>query len=144
MLKLLIALDDGPPASSDALVRDALAYEEVIAAQPPMERITRREDDIYILYTGGTTGMPKGVMYAMGGLTAAFVQSGFPLLGLPMPADPSQIAGVVGEAAAAGGSLHLDPGLPAHARHRGVVGHLHPAPRRRHGGHTREQISRPA
>ena len=42
-----------------------------------MERIPRREDDIYMLYTGGTTGMPKGVMYAMGGLTASFVEAGF-------------------------------------------------------------------
>ena len=28
------------------------------------------EEDIYMLYTGGTTGMPKGVMYDMGGMVA--------------------------------------------------------------------------
>ena len=32
----------------------------------PMPRIVRAEDDIYMLYTGGTTGMPKGVMYSIG------------------------------------------------------------------------------
>ena len=41
-----------------------------------------------MLYTGGTTGMPKGVMYAMGGLTAVVRrESGFPLLGLAAPTD---------------------------------------------------------
>ena len=32
-----------------------------------MERLERSEDNIYMLYTGGTTGMPKGVMYQHGG-----------------------------------------------------------------------------
>ena len=32
-----------------------------------MPRIERNEDNIYMLYTGGTTGMPKGVMYTHGG-----------------------------------------------------------------------------
>ena len=31
-----------------------------------MERIKRDEDNIYMIYTGGTTGMPKGVMYTHG------------------------------------------------------------------------------
>ena len=36
------------------------------AASPrnePMPRIERSGDDLYFLYTGGTTGMPKGVMW---------------------------------------------------------------------------------
>ena len=31
-----------------------------------MERIIRSEDNTYMIYTGGTTGMPKGVMYSHG------------------------------------------------------------------------------
>ena len=50
-----------------------------------MGRIERREDDLYMLYTGGTTGMPKGVMYAVGGSTAALAGSGYPLLGMELP-----------------------------------------------------------
>jgi fatty-acyl-CoA synthase len=111
-LKLLIALDDGPPAPGGSEVSDALPYEEAIAAHPPMDRITRGEDDVYILYTGGTTGMPKGVMYAMGGLTAAFVESGFPLLGLTTPTDASQIAEVVGQAAGRGDRFISIPACP--------------------------------
>ena len=34
-----------------------------IAANEPMPRIERSGDDLYFLYTGGTTGMPKGVMW---------------------------------------------------------------------------------
>ena len=38
-----------------------------------------------MLYTGGTTGMPKGVMYDIGGITPGFIDPGFPAVGLPMP-----------------------------------------------------------
>ena len=54
MLKLLIEVDDDGTGQVD----EALTYDEVLAASEPMERIVRSEDDIYMLYTGGTTGMP--------------------------------------------------------------------------------------
>ena len=41
-------------------------YENIILSNEPMERIKRDEDNIYMIYTGGTTGMPKGVMYTHG------------------------------------------------------------------------------
>jgi len=90
-LKLLIEVDDGNPGQ----VANAVAYEEVIAGHDPMPRITRAEDDIYMLYTGGTTGMPKGVMYAMGGMTAGFVESGFPVFGLTPTRDPAEISPLI-------------------------------------------------
>ena len=42
----------------------ALAYESLIAGNDgsPLQ-ITRSPDDIFMLYTGGTTGMPKGVVW---------------------------------------------------------------------------------
>jgi len=45
---------------------DALKYEELLSDSKPMERIYRDPNTIYMLYTGGTTGMPKGVMYKQG------------------------------------------------------------------------------
>jgi len=58
---LLLQVDDG---SGEALLPGACDYEEALAgasdAAPP---VTPREEDLYILYTGGTTGMPKGVLW---------------------------------------------------------------------------------
>ena len=110
-LRLLVAVDDGPPEDGST-VDGAVPWEDALAAHAPMERIPRHEDDIYMLYTGGTTGMPKGVMYAMGGLTASFVEAGFPLLQLTPPADASQIAPLVTEAAAKGERLISIPACP--------------------------------
>jgi 3-oxocholest-4-en-26-oate---CoA ligase len=72
--------DDGEP------VPGAVGYESLIDAHDPAPRITRSEDDVYMLYTGGTTGMPKGVMYDMGSMVRGFVAMGFPVFGLGVPA----------------------------------------------------------
>ena len=93
-LRLLVVVDDlGGEAAVH--VEGAQPYEALIDGADPMSRITRGEDDIYMLYTGGTTGMPKGVMYPMGGLTGGHVESGFPLFGLAPPSDAAEIAALV-------------------------------------------------
>ncbi len=107
-LKLLIEVDDGMAGQ----VAPAQAYEDVVAAQQPMPRIARDESDIYMLYTGGTTGMPKGVMYDMGGLTRAFASLGFPLLGLTPPTEAADLAPMVRDVVEAGGRLISMPCAP--------------------------------
>ena len=62
-LKAVVQLDDGSP-----LLEGAFRYEDLIAENEPAERIKRSIDDLYILYTGGTTGMPKGVVWDHRGL----------------------------------------------------------------------------
>ncbi|MCU1393853.1 MAG: fatty-acid--CoA ligase [Ilumatobacteraceae bacterium] len=108
-LKLLIEVDDGGPTGQ---VPGSVAYEEVLAASDPMPRITRYEDDLYMLYTGGTTGMPKGVMYAQGGQTGGLVQSSFPLLGVAAPTDAALIAPLVKGAIDAGNLVISVPACP--------------------------------
>ena len=59
-LRHLIVLDD----DTDATTVGAVRYEEALAgASPARDFGPRSPDDLYILYTGGTTGMPKGVMW---------------------------------------------------------------------------------
>ena len=62
-VKLYIQVDDQTNETLDF----AKDYESAISEYQPMERQERSEDNIYMLYTGGTTGMPKGVMYQHGG-----------------------------------------------------------------------------
>ena len=107
-LKLLIEVDDGDTGA----VPGAQSFEAVVAGHDPMPRITRREDDLYMLYTGGTTGMPKGVMYAVGGMTSSYLTSGFPLLGLPVPSTPAEVGALVKQAAEAGNRLISIPCAP--------------------------------
>ena len=107
-LKLLIEVDDGGAGQVPAARR----YEEVMASNAPMPRITRNEDDIYMLYTGGTTGMPKGVMYDIGGMTRAFATMGFPMLGLAAPSDASDVAPLVKGIIDGGGGLISMPCAP--------------------------------
>src|SRR3954452_13344804 len=60
-LTVLIQVDDGSGAD---LLPGAVDYEEALAASgPELPDIGHSPDDLYVLYTGGTTGMPKGVLW---------------------------------------------------------------------------------
>src|ERR1700712_3917795 len=58
-LRQTLVLEDGTAEETKAL-----PFEEALASASPLRAgLQRSGDDLYLLYTGGTTGMPKGVMW---------------------------------------------------------------------------------
>ena len=112
----LIHVDDG---SGNEPLPGAVRYEELLASvsNEPLD-VVPSPDDLYVLYTGGTTGMPKAVLWrqhdiymnAMGGRTYG---TGEPVT------EPGRNRRTV-DARRAG----LDDGRAAHAR-RGAMGGFH-------------------
>lgn len=84
-VKSWYAVDDG--TEHPAWARH---YEEVVAGgsseslRPPWGR---SGDDLLFIYTGGTTGMPKGVMWRQDDLFNVLGGGGNPILGVPPAAD---------------------------------------------------------
>jgi fatty-acyl-CoA synthase len=66
----------------------AVGYEEAISVER-MPRLDRSSDDLWFLYTGGTTGEPKAVMWSHRELFAGMEET-FRSLGEDVPATPSE------------------------------------------------------
>ncbi|MGZ8733954.1 MAG: acyl-CoA synthetase [Acidimicrobiia bacterium] len=66
-LRHVVVIDDGSDADLDGLTvdgRTVVGFDEALAGASPERAFAERSpDDIHIIYTGGTTGMPKGVMW---------------------------------------------------------------------------------
>lgn len=91
-LRLLVEVDDGGDGGGGGdggdgggpgRVKGAQPMDELLAGHEPATRIDRSGDEVYMLYTGGTTGMPKGVMYRQHDFVAGSYRN-FALLGLPV------------------------------------------------------------
>jgi acyl-CoA synthetase (AMP-forming)/AMP-acid ligase II len=71
----------------------AVSYEQIVRDAPRDEVSApwgRSDDDILLIYTGGTTGMPKGVMWRQGDLLA-YSRRTHPILSLPTIQTPDDI-----------------------------------------------------
>ena len=66
-LRLALQVDDG---TGSRLLPGARPYEEALAAAKPRAPEGLSPDDRYILYTGGTTGLPKGTLWRQGDFLA--------------------------------------------------------------------------
>ncbi|HEX7094542.1 MAG TPA: AMP-binding protein [Acidimicrobiales bacterium] len=71
----------------------AVGYEQLIASHPPAPRIERSGSDLWFLYTGGTTGSPKAVMWDHRGLLGTMIAT-FKPLGHTVPVTAEQAARV--------------------------------------------------
>ncbi|HAZ35209.1 MAG TPA: acyl-CoA synthetase [Acidimicrobiaceae bacterium] len=78
----------------------ALGYEEAVSADP-MPRIDRSGSDLWFLYTGGTTGMPKAVMWDHTNLFGS-MEATFRPFRLPVPSTPAEAAATARSVADAG------------------------------------------
>lgn len=72
-------------------------YESVLAGTAPAQRIVRSADDGWLLFTGGTTGRPKGVLSRHADLLPAAIANGYALLGKDFPADLETLAATTRE-----------------------------------------------
>ena len=88
-LRTLICVND--VGSGHVLTKGHLDYATVVSSAERAERIRRSGEDLLFLYTGGTTGMPKGVMWRHVDLFGALASSGYQALGLPLPATTEEV-----------------------------------------------------
>ena len=82
MLRAVVQIDDGSP-----LLPGALRFEELIATHDPAARVARSGADVQLLYTGGTTGRPRGVMYRHRDAVEMNAFAAYSLAGLATPDD---------------------------------------------------------
>ena len=92
-LKALVRIGDGAPR-----LPGAVPYATAATGAPgTLEDIERSDDDVLLLYTGGTTGMPKGVIWTHKALFYAAFGGGGSLHPAGPIATPAQLADRVRE-----------------------------------------------
>lgn len=92
MLHTLMHVEDGSDADTSTL--DSKEFESALESQSDLRDFPERSGkDLYIVYTGGTTGMPKGVMWRHEDVFFAGLQGGRPG-GEPIK-TPEELAEVV-------------------------------------------------
>jgi fatty-acyl-CoA synthase len=88
----LVVRESGSSPPAEAL--GGADYETVASSDRPAPAATRSHDDLLLLYTGGTTGMPKGVMWRQHDLYLRLAGGGL----IPPPADMAAFRAFVKDA----------------------------------------------
>lgn len=103
-LKTFIAVDDASGENLGTI--GSVAYNDAIEGQSTARNFAERaDDDLFVLYTGGTTGMPKGVMWPHKSLFFAALGGGGWFSPLGACEQASDIASRVGETPIVGMAL---------------------------------------
>jgi acyl-CoA synthetase (AMP-forming)/AMP-acid ligase II len=88
-MKAILSVDDGSGVEFETM--GAIDYEKAIATGSPERGFPERSpDDLFIIYTGGTTGMPKGVMWRQEDFFFSALMGANPMA--PPPERPEQVA----------------------------------------------------
>jgi fatty-acyl-CoA synthase len=111
-LRVVIEVDDGPAEDGSQGVEGALAYEDLLKKTAPADRIIPTGNELYMFYTGGTTGMPKGVMYPMRDFSSFFMRGFPPMIGLAPFESPEEFAPMARQMVEAGTPLVAMSGPP--------------------------------
>jgi 3-oxocholest-4-en-26-oate---CoA ligase len=89
-LRHFVVVEDG---SGEAVAPGSVDYDDALAAASPDPRpVERSADDHYIAYTGGTTGMPKGVVWRHEDIFFAAMGGGDPMQMGNVISRPEEIA----------------------------------------------------
>lgn len=88
----LVQVDDGSP-----LVDGAVRYDDLIGSSEPAARIERSGEDTLMLYTGGTTGNPKGVVWRHVDLFGGLAYTAYSTAGIEVPAQPDDVGRIAAE-----------------------------------------------
>lgn len=81
-------------SGTDRVPEWAISYDEAVSTSPAMERIARSDSDLWILYTGGTTGSPKGVMWPHSSLLQV-ARATFAVVDADVPRDVDEVVSVI-------------------------------------------------
>jgi len=98
-VRVLLQVDDGTP-----LIEGAEWYHDVVSTAEPAARIERSGEDTLMLYTGGTTGNPKGVVWRHVDLFGALAFTAYVSAGIEVPETPDDVGRIASELRADGKS----------------------------------------
>jgi len=102
-VRLWVEVDDGGEH-----LEGAWRFDDLLGAHQPQARKVRDGNDVYMLYTGGTTGMPKGVMFPQGEFTERLLLGALALGVIQiMPRERGDIRELIDQVSAAGAQVSV-------------------------------------